>query len=149
MRFLRGLAATLAIFGASIFAMPGAHGDSTNGIPTPQQFLGFRVGEDKKLARWEKIVEYMQIVANGSDRVRFTELGKTTNNNPFILLEISSEETIKNLDHHKQLERKLYFQGGPPTDAERDEILNTGKAVVLVTCNIHSTEIGASQMVLE
>jgi hypothetical protein len=85
-------------------------------IPTPQQFLGFRVGEDKKLARWEKIVEYMQIVARGSNRVRFRELGKTTNNNPFILLEISSVENIKNLDYLKQLEQKLYFQSGAPTE---------------------------------
>ena len=118
-------------------------------IPTPQQFLGFRVGEDKKLARWEKIVEYLQIVARGSSRVRFRELGKTTNNNPFILLEISSAENIKNLDHLKQLERKLYFQGGAPTESEREELFQTGKAVVLVSCNIHSTEIGSSQMVLE
>ena len=74
------------------------HARAAGEIPTPEKFLGFRVGEDKKLARWEKIVEYMRIVAAGSDRVRVTELGKTTNNNPFILLEISSPETIKNLD---------------------------------------------------
>ncbi len=125
------------------------HARATGEIPTPEKFLGFRVGEDKKLARWEKIIEYMRIVAAGSDRVRVTELGKTTNNNPFILLEISSADTLKNLDRYKQLERKLYFQGGAPTDGERDEIFRSGKAVVLVTCNIHSTEIGSSQMVLE
>ena len=118
-------------------------------IPTPQQFLGFRVGEDKKLARWEKIVEYMRVIASGSNRVRLRELGKTTNGNPFILLEISSSETIRNLEHLKQLERKLYFQGGAPSDAEREEIIRSGKVVVFVSCNIHSTEIGSSQMVLE
>src|SRR6185295_204547 len=118
-------------------------------IQSPEQFLGFRVGEDRKLARWDKIVEYMRLVAGASDRVRFRELGKTTNNNPFILLEISSPETLKDLDRFKQLERKLYFQGGAPTEAERDEIYRSGKAVVLVTCNVHATEIGASQMVLE
>src|SRR3954470_10518833 len=79
-------------------------------IPTPEQFLGFKVGEDKKLARWDKIVEYMRAVAVGSDRVKFRELGKSTNNNPFIALEISAPDTIKDLDHFKQLERKLYFQ---------------------------------------
>jgi len=118
-------------------------------VPTPEQFLGFRVGTDKKLARWDKIVEYLQLVARASDRVRFRELGKTTNNHPFVLLEISAPETLKNLDHFKQLERRLYFQGGSPTEAEREEVFRSGKAVVLVTCNIHSTEIGASQMVLE
>lgn len=58
-------------------------------------------------------------------------------------------ETIKNFDQFKQLERKLYFQGGAPADAERDQILESGKAVVLVTYNIHATEIGSSQIVLE
>src|SRR5258708_24804867 len=81
-------------------------------IPTPEQFLGFKVGEDKKLARWDKIVEYMRAAADGSDRVKFRELGKSTNNNPFIALEITAPDTIKNLDHFKQLERKLYFQDG-------------------------------------
>jgi hypothetical protein len=118
-------------------------------LQTPEQFLGFRVGEDRKLARWDKIVEYLKLVDAASDRVNLRELGKTTLNNPFIALEIGSSDTIKNLDRYKGLERKLYFQGGAPSASERDEIFRSGKAVVLVTCNIHSTEIGASQMVLE
>ena len=118
-------------------------------VQTPEQYFGFRIGSDKKLARWDKIVEYMQTLANGTDRVKFHNLGKTTDGNPFLLLEISSAENLKNLDHIKALERKLYFQGGAPTDAERDEILKDGKAVVFITNSIHATEIGASQMVVE
>src|ERR1035437_6132764 len=91
----------------------------------------------------------MQAVAKGTDRVKFRNLGPTTNGNPFVLLEISSAENLRHLDKLKSLERKLYFQGGAPTDAERDEIFRSGKAVVFITNNIHSTEIGASQMVLE
>jgi hypothetical protein len=118
-------------------------------VPAPEQFLGFKVGADNKLARWDKIVEYMRLAAAGSDRVRVRELGKTSSNNPFIALEISAPDTLKNLDRYKQLERKLYFQAGTPTDAERDEIFRQGKLVLLVTCSIHATEIGASQMSLE
>jgi hypothetical protein len=118
-------------------------------VDPPEQYFGFRIGSDRKLVRWDKIVEYMQKAAAGSDRVKFHNLGQTTMGNPFILLEISSAENLKNLDHLKALERKLYFQGGAPTDAERDEIFHSGKAIVLITNNIHSTEIGASQMVLE
>ena len=123
--------------------------DAQTTLVTPEQFFGFRMGADNKLARWDKIVEYMRQVASASDRVRFRELGKTTNGNPFIALEISSPDTLKNLDRYKQMERKLYFQGGAPTDAERDEIFRQGKAVVLITSTIHATEIGASQMVVE
>jgi len=138
-----------AVLTSGLFSAQQSAVARSSNIPTPEQFLCFRVGADKKLARWDKILEYMQKVAAGSDRVRLRELGKTTNGNPFILLEISAPETLKNLEYYKRLERKLYFQDGAPAEAERDEIFRSGKAVVLVTCNIHATEIGASQMVLE
>jgi hypothetical protein len=118
-------------------------------LQTPEQFLGFRVGADNKLIRWDKIVEYMKLAGASSDRVRYRELGKSTNNNPFIVLEISAPDTLKNLDRYKEMERKLYFQGGAPTDAERDAIFAQGKVVVVITCSIHATEIGASQMSVE
>src|SRR5437773_4831440 len=118
-------------------------------VQSPEQYFGFRIGTDKKLARWDKIVEYMQHVAANSDRVRVSNLGPTTDGNPFLLMEISSAENLRNLDRIKSLERKLYFQGSAPTDAERDQIFREGKAFVFITNAIHSTEIGASQMVVE
>src|ERR1700733_7438605 len=118
-------------------------------IPSPQQYFGFPIGADRKLVRYDKIVEYMQKVAGMSDRVRVYTLGLTTNKNPLLLVEISSPETQKNLDHYKTLERELYFQEGAPSDGQRDQILSEGKAVLFITNNIHSTEIGASQMSLE
>ena len=123
--------------------------DAAGPLQTPEQFLGFKVGADNKLVRWDKIVDYMKLAAANSDRVRFRELGKTSDNNPFIALEISSPDTLKNLDRYKQMERKLYFQGGAPSDTERDEIFRQGKLVLLITCSIHATEIGASQMSVE
>ncbi len=118
-------------------------------IPTPEAYFGFKIGADQKLARWDKIVAYFQEVAKASDRVRYRDLGKTTNGNPFVVLEIASPSTLKDLDRHKKLSRRLYFQDGVPTDAERAELQRDGKVVLLITTNIHSTEIGASQMVLE
>jgi Zinc carboxypeptidase len=127
---------------AFVFALNAA-------VQTPEQYFGFRIGTDKKLVRYDKGIEYLQRLASESDRVRYRNLGPTTNGVPFVLLEISSAENLKNLDRYKQLERKLYFQGGAPTGAERDEIFSSGKAVIIITNNIHSTEIGSSQMVLE
>ncbi len=118
-------------------------------VPTPEAYFGFKIGADRKLARWDKMVSYFQAVSAQSDRVKFRNLGPTTNGNPFVLLEISSAENLRNLDRIKALERKLYFQGGAPTAAEREDILHNGKAVVFITNAIHSTEIGATQMVIE
>ena len=133
----------------SVLLLAGFTPKAQQAIPTPEQYFGFRMGTDNKLARWDKIVDYMKQLSENSDRIRFRELGKSTNGNPFIALEIASPDTLKNLDHYKQLQRKLYFQAGAPTDAERDEIFRQGKAVVVITTTIHATEIGASQMVVE
>jgi hypothetical protein len=133
----------------AILALTLTAGAQQPALQTPEQFFGFRMGTDNRLARWDKIVDYFKQVSTGSDRVRYRELGKSTNGNPFIALEIASADTLKNLDRYKQMERKLYFQGGAPTDAERDEIFRQGKVVVVITTTIHATEIGASQMVPE
>src|SRR5689334_20450839 len=131
--------------GARTFQASAAAGS----LQTPEQFFGFRIGADNKLARWDRIVDYMRQVDTASDRIQMRELGKSTNGNPFVVLEISAPETLKNLERYKQLERKLYFQGGAPTDAEREEIFAQGKLVIAITCSIHATEIGATQMAVE
>jgi hypothetical protein len=147
----RTAAAFLLLACLLLVRAPGvqAQGGAVGAIPAPETFLGFPVGADDKLARWDRIVDYMQRVDAGSPRVKVRELGKTTLGNPFITVEISAVGTIAQIDRFRELQRKLYFQGGSPTAAERDEIFRAGKAVVLITCNLHSTEIGASQMVLE
>ncbi len=126
-----------------------AGAQAPSALQTPEQFFGFRIGADNKLARWDKIVDYIRQVDGASDRIQMRELGKSTNDNPFVVLEISAPETLKNLERYKQLERKLYFQGGAPTDAERDEIFAQGKLVIAITCSIHATEVGATQMAVE
>ena len=118
-------------------------------LPTPEQFTGFRVGADNKLVRWDQIADYMKLVAASSDRVRLRDLGRTTGGNALLALEISSADTIRNLDRYKQLERRLYFQGGAPTPRERDDIFRRGKLVVLVTCSVHPSEVGPTQMSLD
>jgi hypothetical protein len=143
------LTAATAVLIAALALVRGAGLTAAGSLQAPEQFIGFKVGADNKLVRWEKIVEYMKLAAAGTDRVRVRELGKTTGGNPFLLVEVSSPDTLRNSDRYKQLERKLYFQGGAPTPRERDEIFRSAKAVVLVTGSVHANEIGATQMALE
>jgi Zinc carboxypeptidase len=122
---------------------------SAETLPTPEQYFGFKIGADRKLARYDKMIAYFQKLASGSDRVQYRNLGLTTGGNPFVMLEIAAPSTLRNLEHFKTLERRLYFQGGDLPEQEREQIFREGKAVVLITNNIHSTEIGASQMSIE
>ncbi len=139
---LAGVAAALALLVSGPLAAFGS-------LQPPEQFIGFEVGADRQLVRWDRIVEYMKLAAEGSARVQYRELGQTTNGHPFVLLEISAPETIRNLERYKRLQRRLYFQGGAPTPRELDDIAGRGKAVVLVTLSVHGNEIGATQMALQ
>ena len=100
-------------------------------LPTPEKFLGFRVGADNKLARWDKIVEYMQLVAAGSPRVQVRELGKTTNGNPFIAVEIAAPDTLaepRPLQAARSASSTSRTARRPTPSATRSSA--TGKAVV-------------------
>ena len=60
------------------------------------------MGADRKLARWDKIVEYYKQIGN-SPNVKVIELGKSTMGNPFLLVIISSPENLKNLDKIREI----------------------------------------------
>src|SRR5262249_19352046 len=130
------LASAVLLF---VSALPGAT------LPTPEQFAGFRMGAEKKLLRWNRIVEYMRLAAASSPRLRVDELGKTPNGPPFIAVTISAPETLNDLARYREIQRRLAYPRNL-TDSEAETLLDRHKAVLLITCNIHSTEIGSSQM---
>ncbi|MCS7374429.1 MAG: hypothetical protein NDF56_05585, partial [archaeon GB-1845-036] len=77
-----------------------------NEIPSPREFFGFEIGEDCRLARWDRIVEYFRVLGERSGRVRVEVLGETTEGNPFLLVYITSPENMKNLEKYKEISRK-------------------------------------------
>jgi len=115
-------------------------------IPSPRDHLGFDVGDDRKLADWPETVAYFELLAKSSDRVQLSELGKSTEGVPLVMAVISAPETIASLDRYRDIQAKL---ADPRTIAGADEaesLIAEGKTVVLVTCSIHATEVGATQM---
>jgi hypothetical protein len=118
-------------------------------IPSPKDTLGFTPGDDRKLASWASIVDYFKKLDAASDRVIFEEIGKTTMGAPFVYATISSPENLKNLDKYKDINQKLAdprweaTSGMLPRDRVRRYIAD-GKTIVLITCGIHSTEVGST-----
>jgi len=117
-------------------------------VPRPEDFLGFKIGADRKLADMHQIIDYFKLLDKTSKRVVVKEVGRTTMDNPFIVVIITSEENHKNLDLYQSWQQKL---ADPRQTAEEEaqKIIKKGKAVVMINCSIHATEIGASQMSLE
>ena len=115
-------------------------------IISPSEHLGFEVGEDRKLADWPQIVEYFHMLDSASECVLTREIGKTTEGNPFLMAIISSPENLANLERYQAIQSRLADPRTIRDKSEADELIAEGKAVVAVTCSIHSTEVGASQM---
>lgn len=113
-------------------------------ITTPEGFFGFTLGTDRKLADWTQLVAYYQTLARESPRVRFADLGPTTEGRPFVLLTISSPENLAQLEHYRQINAAL-ADPRRTTPAEAKELIAQGKTILVITCNIHSTEIASSQ----
>jgi hypothetical protein len=104
--------------------------------------LGFEPGDDRKLAEWPVLVRYFQALARASDRVEIRELGKTTLGAPFIALAISSPQNLRQLERYRRISASLADPRGFRTTREAQDAVRTGKAIVLITSSIHSTEVG-------
>src|SRR5215813_6476325 len=116
-------------------------------IPTPAEVLGFTPGDDRKLASWSQVVEYFQRLDQASDRVNFEVLGKSTMGRPFVLATISAPENLARLDEFKKIQEQLADPRKLGASATRDrkaaDLIARGKTIVLITCGIHSTEVGS------
>src|SRR3954471_8381832 len=80
---------------------------TTSKLPDPAAILGFELGADRHLPSWPQIVEYFTALDKASPRVSVRTLGKTTLGRPFIVAFIADSATLANLDHYRQIQRKL------------------------------------------
>jgi Zinc carboxypeptidase len=116
-------------------------------IQTPAEVLGFKPGDDRKLASWSQVVDYFERLDRASDRVLFETLGKTSMDKPFVMATISSPANLARLEEYKAIQDQLADPRKLGALATRDRkaaaLIGRGKTVVLITCGIHSTEVGS------
>lgn len=117
-------------------------------IPTPEEFLGFAPGTDRELAPYPKVLEYLRRVDAASDRVSIEPGDTSTLGNPMPVVVLTSEANQRQLDRYREIARRLADPRGL-SDEETEALVDEGKVVALVTCTIHSTEVGCTQMAME
>ena len=126
------------LLSTAVFAVP----------PTPEEFLGFSVGTDRKLASYAQVLSYLRQVAAASDRVSIDELGESTLGNEMVAVVLTSAANQLNLDRYRDIAGQLANADQLSSD-EAALLIDEGKAIALVTCTIHSTEVGSTQMAME
>ena len=112
-------------------------------IPTPESVIGHQVGE------WhishDKLVHYMEKLAESSDRIILQEYARSHENRPLLNLIISSPKNLARIDDIKTTHQKLCI----PSEANQ---VNTDKEPIIVYqgYSIHGNEssgVNASMLV--
>ncbi len=139
---------------AEITSGPPASAEVTSGaaasaeVTTPEKYLGFRVGADYHLATYDQAVGYLRTLEKESPRLKVFEMGKTGLGRTMIYAAVSSEDTMTNLDHYREISRRLALVEGLD-DQEARTLAAEGKAVVWIDVGIHASECAPAQHALE
>jgi hypothetical protein len=117
-------------------------------IKSPEEFFGFQMGSDRKIARWDKIIDYFGLLETESDKIKVIDMGPSTMGHPFLLVIISSRENLANLDRLQYVNATLSDPRGV-AEPEIKKMVKEGKAVMCQSMSLHATEIGGTQMAPE
>ncbi len=134
--------ASAALPPQAIFAQ--TDGSPTARIPSPEEFFGHRMGADRQLAHWDRLVEYYELIDAASDRVQVVHMGPSTLGEPFLSIFVSSPENLARLDDYKRMNAVLQDPRGH-SQAEIDNAVANGKVVFVQSYALHSTEVACSQ----
>ncbi|WP_026915356.1 M14 family metallopeptidase [Christiangramia portivictoriae] len=108
-------------------------------IPTPEESIGFTPGE------WhvshDRLVSYMQTLAAASPRMKIENRGTTYEGRPLILLTVSSEENIANLEEIRKKHIGLVTENASEEISNMPVVINQG-------FSIHGNEASGSNAAL-
>ncbi|SPE38355.1 Peptidase M14 family protein [Candidatus Sulfopaludibacter sp. SbA6] len=118
-------------------------------ITSPEKFFGFQLGGDKKMARWDKMVQYYELLEKESGgRLKVVNMGPTTMGNPFLLVIVTSPNNLSKLERLRQVNGQISDPRGL-SEAQVRALVAEGKAVICQSMSLHATEIGGTQMAPE
>ena len=102
----------------------------TQELPDPEAFFGHRMGAEGEIIDYFRSLEYYKLLADGSDRISYLDLGETTDGNPLVLLIITSPDNFSNLERLKAERERLSDPRVTP-EAEAARLADTLPAVVM------------------
>jgi len=124
------------------------HLPASSTVPTPEKVLGHIVGAPDVLTYSKDIYAYYDELAKASPRVKVFRVGKSEEGRDFMLVAVSDETNIDQLDHIREITAKL-SDPRKITDAEAQQLISSGKPIYWASGSIHSPESGSPEMLME
>src|SRR5262245_29527866 len=118
------------------------------GIPTPKDVLGHHVGAPAKLTYYADILKYYRALAKATPRVKVETIGKSDEGRELVVVWVSSDENIRNLQHNRDNLAKIADPRGQ-SQAQIQELIKNTKPHYHLMGGLHSGETGPSEMLME
>jgi hypothetical protein len=117
-------------------------------IPTPESVLGFEVGADFRLARYEESLDYFRRLDAASDRIRLVEVGRTSEQRRWYFALISSPDNLANVERYREIAQRLAHPQDL-TDGEARRLVSEGKPIVHIDGGLHASEVAGAQHTIQ
>jgi Zinc carboxypeptidase len=124
------------------------HLPASSTVPSPDKILGHIVGAPGFLTYSKDIYRYYDELAKASPRVKVYRVGKSEEGRDFLLIAVSDEANIAQLDHLRDITAKL-ADPRKITDADAKQLIAGGKPFYWASGSIHSPETGSPEMLME
>jgi hypothetical protein len=118
------------------------------GIPSPKDVLGYHIGAPAKLTYYADILKYYRALASASPRVKIETVGRSDEDRELVVVWISSDENIRNLQRNRDNLAKIADPRGLSAD-EIKQLIATTKPNYHFMGGLHSGETGPSEMLME
>ncbi len=117
-------------------------------VPTPEKVLGYVIGAPGRLTYTKDIYRYYRELAKASPRVTVWTVGKSEEGRDFLLVAVTDEANLAQLDRYKQITARL-ADPRKLTEAEAQPLIREGKPIYWASGSIHSPETGSPEMLME
>jgi len=114
-------------------------------IPTPQQILGYRIGEH--FTRHPDMVRYLETLAAASDRMQIKQYGESHQRRSLHVVTISSPANLARLDEILADNRALATRD--LSDARRREIEARNPSIAWFSYTVHGNEASTSETAMQ
>ncbi len=124
------------------------HLPASSTVPSPDKILGHIVGAPDFLTYSKDIYHYYDELAKASPRVKVLRVGKTEEGRDFLLVVVTDEANMAQIDRLREITAKL-ADPRKISEAEAQQLIAAGKPFYWASGSIHSPETGSPEMLME
>jgi hypothetical protein len=117
-------------------------------VPTPEKILGYIAGAEGHLTYTKDLYRYYRALAAATPRVKVWTVGKSEEGREFLMVAVTDDANMAQLDHLKDITAKL-ADPRKITDAQAEMLMKEGKPIYWASGSIHSPETGSPEMLME